>query len=164
MSNAPHNAKATPGRRKIDPTLAAIVAGAMILIVAGLIAIPLAARRAPELAPETTPEGVVQRFYQAAYAGDYTAAHGYLAATARADLPMLDLQQQMVPRLRETQMRVVDTTAGGDSATVRVALTHFQPGGLFGSNEWTEQIDVVLAREGDTWKIASGPFYLPAKP
>jgi hypothetical protein len=76
---------------------------------------------------------------------------------------MLDLQQQLVSRLRQTQMRVVDTTAGGDSATVRVALTHFQPGGLFGSDEWTEEIDVVLAREGDAWKIASGPFYLPAK-
>ena len=153
-----------PDRRRIDPTLAVIVVGAVILIIAGLIAIPLAAQRPPELAPETTPEGVVQRFYQAAYAGDYTTAYNYLAAEARAQLSALDLQQQLASQLRQSQMRVISTTVHADSATVRVALTHFQPGGLFGSNEWTEEIDVVLKREGDAWKIAGGPFYLPPKP
>jgi hypothetical protein len=152
-----------PNRRRIDPTLVVIVVGAVILIIAGLIAIPLAARRTPELAPETTPEGVAQRFYQAAYAGDYAAAYNYLAAEARAQLSALDLQQQLASQLRQSQMRVISTTARADSATVRVALTHFQPGGLFGSNEWTEEIDVVLKREGEAWKITGGPFYLPAK-
>lgn len=160
----PQDSRVTPERRRIDPTLAGIVVGAVILIVAGLIAIPLAARRTPALAPETTPEGVVQRFYQAAYAGDYDAAHGYLTAEARAQLSALDLQQQLSPRLRQSQMRVSSTTVGGDTGTVRVALTHFQPGGIFGSNEWTEELDVVLKREGGEWKIAGGPFYLPPKP
>ncbi len=164
MSTTPQDDRTRPARRRIDPTLAAIVVGAVILIVAGLIAIPLAARRAPELAPETTPEGVTQRFYQAAYAGDYSTAHSYLAAESRAQLPEIELQQQLASRLRETQMRVIDPTVHDDSATVRVALSHFQPGGLFGSNEWTEEIDVTLKREGNAWKIAGGPFYLPPKP
>lgn len=158
-----HNTHITPLIRRIDPTLAVIVVGAFILIIAGLIAIPLAARRPPALAPETTPEGVVQRFYQAAYAGDYTAAHGYLAAETRAQLSALDLQQQLAPQLQRSQMRVISTTVHDDTATVRVALTHFQPGSLFGSNEWTEEIDVVLKREGGAWKIVGGPFYLPPK-
>src|SRR6185295_18140035 len=96
MHTMSQNSRVTPERRKIDPTLAVIVVGAVILIVAGLIAIPLAARRSPELAPETTPEGVVQRFYQAAYAGDYSTAHSYLAAEARARLPEIELQRQQL--------------------------------------------------------------------
>jgi hypothetical protein len=163
MSNIPQDTEATPARRKIDPALAGIIVGAIVLIVVGLIAIPLVARRAPELAPETTPEGVVQRFYQAAYAGDYTAAYGSLTAEVRTQLSALELQQQLAAQLRQTQMRVISTTVHDDTATVRVALTHFQPGGLFDSNEWTEQLDVVLKRDGGAWKIVSGPFYLPAK-
>jgi hypothetical protein len=164
MSAIPQKSGVTPKRRRIDPALAGIVVGDVILIVAGLIAIPLAARRSPALAPETTPEGVVQRFYQAAYAGDYAAAHGYLAAEARVQLSALDLQQQLAPQLQQTQMRVISTMVHDDSANVRVALTHFQPGGLFGSNEWTEELDIVLTREGQAWKIVGGPFYLPPKP
>ena len=155
---------ATSERRRIDPALAGILIGAAVLIIAGLIAIPLASRRSPELAPETTPEGVVQRFYQAAYAGDYAAAHSYLAAETRAQLSALDLQQQLAPQLRQTQMRVISTPVGDDTATVRVALTHFQPGDLFGSSEWTEEIDVVLKREDQAWKIVSGPFDIPPNP
>jgi hypothetical protein len=160
----PPDTEATPARRRIDPALAAIVVGAIVLIIAGLVAIPLASRRAPDLAPETAPEGVVQRFYQAVYAGDYTAAHGYLAAETRAQLPELELQQQLAGQLRQSQARVAQTTTGADSTTVQVVITHFQPGGLFDSSEWTEQVDVVLKREGDSWKIVSGPFYIPTKP
>ena len=102
-------------------------------------------------------------FYQAAYAGDYAAAHSQLAAEGRTQLSALDLQQQLAPQLWQSQMRVISTTVRSDSATVRVGLTHFQPGGLFGSSEWTEEIDVLLTREGDAWKIVGGPFYLPPK-
>src|SRR5262245_4537682 len=110
----PQESGATPERRRIDPTLAAIVVGAVILIIAGLIAIPLAARRTPALAPETTPEGIVQRFYQAAYAGDYTTAHSYLTAESSAQVSPLDLQQQLSPQLQQSQMRVISTTTNGD--------------------------------------------------
>jgi Domain of unknown function (DUF5671) len=47
-----HDMQATPDRRRIDPTLAAIVVGAIVLIIAGLIVIPLAAGRRPTLAPD----------------------------------------------------------------------------------------------------------------
>jgi hypothetical protein len=160
----PQDSDVNPERRRIDPALAAIVVGAIVLIIAGLVAIPLASRRAPDLASETVPEGVVQRFYQAVYASDYTVAHSYLAAETRAQLSELELQQQLAGQLRQSQARVAETTASTDSATVQVVITHFQPGGLFDSSEWTEQYDVVLKREGDSWKIVSGPFYIPTKP
>ncbi|HEU5102905.1 MAG TPA: hypothetical protein VFU22_27975 [Roseiflexaceae bacterium] len=163
MPTSSQDNPATPSQRRIDPALAAIVIGAVVLIVVGLVAIPLVSRRSPELAPEMTPQGVTQRFYQAAYAGDYATAYGYLAAEARTQLTEIELQQQLASRLRETQMRVIDTTVHGSSATVRVTLTHFQPGGLFDSSEWNEELDVALKREGEAWKIADGPFYLPPK-
>ena len=62
MSRTPESTAAAPERRRIDPLLAAIVAGAVLLIVAGLLALPLIAGREPALAPADSPEGVVQRF------------------------------------------------------------------------------------------------------
>src|SRR5687767_7911605 len=49
-----------PGRRRgPDRALLLFTLGALALIVAGLIAIPLAARRTLALAPATTPDGTV---------------------------------------------------------------------------------------------------------
>ena len=41
MSRTPESTVAAPARRRIDPLLAAIVGGAVLLIVAGLLALPL---------------------------------------------------------------------------------------------------------------------------
>jgi hypothetical protein len=164
MSNTSQPTSARPARRQIDPLLAGILAGAALLIVAGLIAIPLLARRAPTLAPDTTPEGVTQRFYQAIFADDYAAAHAYLASTTRAQISQLELQQQLSSQLRQSQVRVVSTTTRANGATVQVVITHVTSGDLFGANEWTEDREVLLLREGADWKIVGGPFYVPLKP
>lgn len=164
MSRTPEPTIAAPGRRRVDPLLVAIVAGAVLLIVAGLLALPLIAGRTPTLAPASTPAGVVQRFYQAAYASDYAAAYSYLAPATQARISANELQQQLSQQLRQTQMRVAETSAVGDSATVQVTITHSQAGGLFGSDEWTEQTSLVLNRAGESWQIVSGPFVLPVKP
>ena len=163
MTNTPQATGNPPSRRRVDPLLTGIVVGAVLLIVAGLLAIPLLARRTPALALETTPEGIVQRFYQAVYADDYAAAHGYLASATRAQISEIELQQQLSPQLHQSQARVANTIVRADAATVQVVLTHIQPGGLFGSNEWTENHDVLLKREGTDWKIVGGPFYVPIK-
>jgi hypothetical protein len=145
----------------IDRGLAALILGALLLIVLGLIAIPLAARRAPPLAPAMTPEGTVQRFYQAAYAGDYNTAYAFLGADTQRALSLIELQQQLSTDLQRSQMQVGTSTIINTSATVRVTLTHFSPDGIFGSNEWQEEREVLLQREGDVWKIVSGPFVVP---
>lgn len=164
MSNTSQPTSARPTHRRIDPLLVGILCGAALLIVAGLIAIPLLARRAPTLAPDTTPEGVTQRFYQAIYADDYATAHAYLTAATRARISELELQQQLSSQLRQSQVRVVGTTARADDATVQVVITHVTSGDLFGANEWTEDREVLLSREGTDWKIVGGPFYVPLKP
>ena len=149
----------------IDRGLAALIVSAVALIVIGLLSIPLVARRTVTLAPETTPEGVVQRFYAAAYGGDYRLAYSYLSMDAQRALTAVQLQQQLSPDLQRSQVRVGDTIISDSSATVRVTLTHFVPDGLFGSQEWSDEREVLLQREGDSWKIAGGAFYpvkLPA--
>jgi len=159
MDSVPEVSRAGRPWQTTDRGLAALVLGALVLIVLGLISIPLAARRTPTLAPETTPEGIVQRFYAAAYRGDYQVAYSYLGADAQRTLTAVELQQQVSPELQQSQTRVGAATISGTSATVRVTLTHFQPGGLFGSQEWSTEREVLLRREGDAWKIVGGAFY-----
>lgn len=147
-----------------DRGLLLLVGGAVVLIVLGLISIPLAARRTPTLAPATTPEGTVQRFYQAAYSGDYPAAYALLSPDTQRELSLIELQQQLSADLQNSQMRVRDTTTHDASATVHVQIVHVQPGSIFGSGEWQSEHDVLLQRAGDGWSIVSGPFYVAPTP
>jgi hypothetical protein len=154
----PHTRQALP---TIDRGLAALLLGALLLIILGLIAIPLAARRAPSLASVTTPEGTVQRFYQAVYAGDYSTAYAFLSADTQRALSLSGLQQQLSTDLQRSQMHVGTSNTIDTYATVRVTLTHFSSDGIVGSEEWQEEREVLLHREGDAWKIVSGPFFVP---
>lgn len=161
MHAAHAETEARPAGRTFDRGLIALIVGALVLIVVGLISIPLLASRTPALAPATTPEGVVQRFYQAVYSGDYSAAYAFLSADTQREFTLIELQQQMSAELQQSQMRVGTTAVHDSSATVQVTVTHFVPGGPFGSNEWSEMREILLQRENDTWKIVSGPFYVP---
>ena len=136
-----------------------LIVSALALIVIGLVSIPLLAWRTPTLAPVTTPEGIVQRFYAAAYGGDYRLAHSYLAGDAQRMLSVVDLQQQLNLDLQQSQVHIGAAIINDTNATVRVTLTHFSSDGLFGSQEWSTEREVLLQREGDTWKIAGGAFY-----
>jgi len=149
-------------RPTIDRGLAILALGALLLVAVGLIAVPLATRRAPQLAPAATPEGTVQRFYQAAYAGDYSAAYAFLSADTQRRLSLIELQQQLSADLQRSQARVSTTRVTNDQATVRVIVTHYSPDSVFGSNEWQEEREVLLHRDDTAWKIISGPFYVPA--
>lgn len=163
MQVTQHESRAA-GRPVHDRGLFILVGGAIVLIIAGLISIPLANNRAPTIAPATTPEGTVQRFYQAAYGGDYEAAYNFLSADTQRAITLIEFQQQMSWEVQNSQMRVSSATARDSSATVRVTITRVQPGGIFGSGEWQNNYDVVLRREGAAWEIVSGPFSVPYAP
>ena len=159
--------KATPQahtgttRTGIDRGLALLIGGVVTLILIGLIAVPLLARMSPSLAPETTPEGVVQRFYMATYDGDWDTAYSYLSTGARQKLSVAELQNQLKYSTENGQMRTGEATVRDASATVEVTETQFYDGGLFGGGgEYSNQEQVLLAREGDNWKIELGPFWL----
>lgn len=144
-------------RHRGDWGLAALAVGAVVLVVIALAAIPLAGRP-PELAPASTPEGVVQRFFDATYRGDYVAAYAMLSDETRRELSLADFQARMRYE-RESELRVDDVALHGETATVTVTVTHYSPGGLFGGGEWSNQYDLLLEREGETWRILGEPFW-----
>lgn len=155
---------ATAGRIGGDRAITIIIGGALVLIALGLISIPFAARRTPTLAPASTPEGTVQRFYQSVYAGDYEAAYDLVSEDTRAKISLLEMQQQLSSELDNSQLRVGAVADHGETATVSVSITHVQPGGLFGSGEWTRELEILVRRAGDGWQIVSGPFYVAPRP
>jgi hypothetical protein len=137
--------------------LPALAAGAVILVVIALVAIPMADRPV-ELAPASTPEGVVQRFFDATYRGDYVAAYAMLSDETRRELSLAEFQARMRYE-RESELRVDDVALHGETATVTVTVTHYSPGGLFGGDEWSTRYDLLLEQEGDTWRILGEPFW-----
>lgn len=147
-------------RRQIGGSrwLLALAAGAILLVIVALVAIPLAGRQPAELAPASTPEGVVQRFFAAAYRGDYAAAYAMLDDTTRRDLTLAEFQSRLRYE-RDSEMRVDGVALHGETATVSVTVTHYSPGGLFGGDEWTTPYDLLLERDGDTWRIIGEPFW-----
>ena len=146
-----------------DRQLIVLIVGALLLVAVGLVALPLIARRSPTLFPAATPEGVVQRFYQAAYAGDYAAAYALVSSDTRQQLSLVELQQQMSSELQHSQIRITRAQNIGDHATVWVTQTTVQPDGLFGSGELSFEREILLEREGEAWTISGGPFVVPQR-
>jgi hypothetical protein len=100
----------------------------------------------------------VQRFFDATYRGDYVAAYAMLSDTTRRELSLADFQER-VRYERESEMRVDTVAIHGATATVTVTVTHYSPGGLFGGGEWSTRYDILLERDGDTWRILGEPFW-----
>lgn len=138
--------------------LIAIAGGALALVLIALIAIPFAGRQQPEFAPISTPEGVVQRFFDATYRGDYAAAYAMLSEATRRERSLAEFQTQLRYQ-RDSEMRVNAVAVHDQTATVTVTVTQFSPGGLFGGSEWSTQYDILLERDGETWRIVGWPFW-----
>lgn len=153
--------QSVPQRRTMDRGLMLLIGGALLLIVAGLVSIPLTARRASTFAPATTPEGVVQRFYQALYQDEYSTAHAFLSGDIQQKLSVAELQEQGHYDLEHSQMSVRKTTIKGANATVEVTMTRYSRGGIFRSGEWSSEQRIQLKQEQGNWKIVEGPFYIP---
>ncbi|GAC1564589.1 MAG: hypothetical protein NVS2B7_38610 [Herpetosiphon sp.] len=160
----PDRGSQLPARlRGVDRGFVLLVLGAVLLIIIGLISIPLIARRSAPLAAANTPEGTVQRFYQAAYQGDWNTAYDFLGGDTQRQLSLAELQQQVSSDLKNSQMVVSSTAVHDPTATVEVKLTHTRPGGVFDTGTYSGSHVVLLQREGSDWKIISGPFYVQPK-
>lgn len=136
--------------------LLGLIAGAVVLIVIALLVIPTVSRRPQDLAPLSTPEGVVEHFYDAVYRGNYMAAYGLLSEQTRRDIP-LEGFEGYVSYHRQSEMRVDAVVVHDSTATVTITVTQFDPGGIFGGNDWSFESKVLLAREGDSWRIIGLP-------
>jgi len=144
-------------RPQVSWGLVSLTVGALVLIGAALLAISLAGQHPAEFAPTSSPDGVVQRFFDATYRGDYASAYAMLSDETRRDLSLVEFQAQLRYR-SESEMRVDKVAIHAETATVTVTVTQFSPGGLFGGNEWSNQYDILLERDGETWRIVGEPF------
>jgi hypothetical protein len=136
--------------------LLGLVVAAVALIGLALLVIPTVSRRPLELALLSTPQGVVQHFYDAIYRGNYGAAYALLSDQTQREVP-LEGFQGYANFSRESEMRVDAVEINDTTATVTITVTHFEPGGIFGGNDWSYESEVLLEREGDSWRIIGLP-------
>ncbi len=141
----------------MDRFTTAVVAGVLLLIVAGLGA--SAVLRGREQPPDLSlPSGVVLAYAQAEQRGDPAAAWDLLAPSAQARTT----RDQFIARAGDdgSQRGLLSTEElGGDENTTRVALLRTYPasGGLFGSRSYTQRSTVVLTRGDSGWRITVPP-------
>lgn len=140
-----------------DRTLAAIVAGVIVLVVVALVAVR--ARPEPTYRDEDAPEAVAHDYLLAMEREEWSRAYGYLSPSLRcypesAEMFADDVTRE--PWLRDfdnVELRVMDAKIEGDVALVTVRQTRFWTGGLFQSGQDTSEFEMKLQREADGWKI-----------
>ena len=149
-----------------DRFLLGIVAGAVLLIVLGIVAVFVAGRASPPPPPDpSSPVGVVQAYIEALRAGEPDRAYTFLSRSAQASMPLDEYRRPFSHAYRrpETEQRwlIEPVMAGADTAEVRVTLSRFssspQP---FSATTYHRDETVRLVREDGTWRINQpvGPF------
>jgi hypothetical protein len=144
-------------KKSPDRTLQIIIG-----IIAALVLIALVVvftRGAPRQLDASSPAGTVQRYSEAAIAGDEAAAGTYLTAAALA-------RCAGVGSFTPDNVRVVlvSTTERAESADVKVSIVTSYPGGPFGNSE-SESVDVFdLVKVDGQWLIDDTPWQLTVCP
>lgn len=141
-----------------DRFLIGIVAGAVILIVAGIAAVGLASRTGRvAVADPASPVGVVQAYVEALRAGDPDRADEFLTRAAREaqarrsrDLPI----SHPSPSNVERRILIEPLRAGPDAAEVKVTISTFRADAdPFSSGAYHSDVTVRLIREDGVWRI-----------
>jgi hypothetical protein len=129
----------------------AIVLGAIALV--AVVAVVVAANRAPTTYDRGTPQGVVQAYLEAVVAGDHVKAADYLAPGGTCDVE--DLDRTTVPDGVRVALR--DTETDGDRATVEVDVVT-SSGDLLGGSEYSERHTFRLGKDGRDWVVQGVPW------
>ncbi|MCC6176917.1 MAG: hypothetical protein IT305_16530 [Chloroflexi bacterium] len=140
-----------------DRFLLAIVAGAILLVVAGVVAAIVVGRPSPAAQVDpTSPSGVVQAYLEALRTGDYQGAESYLTDTARASLQPGERRPSYVPNDTDDTRIVVETVSmTDDRAEVKVTFSRFTArSDPFSANTWHRDVTVRLLREAGVWRIS----------
>lgn len=133
-----------------------IVAGALLLVVAGLASVTLLQRPPP--APDlSTPEGVVRAYVEAMDGGRPERAWDLLADSVRSEVSRDEFIRRATsfrPRSSRVAMESVDVQ--GSVARVELGRT-YNGDGLFGPASYTNRVTVRLEREAGHWRISVPP-------
>ncbi|MFN8525518.1 MAG: hypothetical protein U0821_20660 [Chloroflexota bacterium] len=146
-----------------DKFLLGIVAGAVALVLVGILVVVFGARPASP-ADLNTPAGTTQAYVEAIAAGDAEKAWGLLSASARPSAGLTEYRRRF-PSARvaeDSDRRVVLTLASetADSAEVRVTISRFSSRiDPFSRSTFHREETVRLVREDGAWRIRQ-----PAEP
>jgi hypothetical protein len=159
-------AESAAAARGTDRFLLGIVAGAVLLMALGVVAVFVAGRTpaAPPADP-ATPVGVVQSYVEALRTSDADRAYTYLSRSAQAAVSLDEYRRQLhrpfVPPTAEQRVLVEPLTQGADRAEVKVTISRFtarvEP---FSANTYHRDTTVHLIHEDGAWRInqPTGPY------
>lgn len=142
-----------------DRPLLAIVAGILVLIVGGLVAVVVAGRLPAAPPPDpATPAGVVTSYIASLRAGDPERAYALLSRSARAAISQErfrrdygSLQSGGNP---QTRLQVETTRETADRAEVRVTITTFNVNDRpFSTSSYSQDWLIPLVYEDGLWRM-----------
>lgn len=150
--------------RTSNRILIAMVSGAGLLVLVGLLALLLTGRRKEAEFPQGSPEWVAQSYIKALDDSDWEKAYSYLSDSIK-DSRLLDSYKN-----RKAQGRVADEASRRvllessevkeAEARITVSISTFRSSGPIQTSEYTFRIDFRMRKEGEEWKIVS-PTYPP---
>ncbi len=153
--------------KNTDKFLTGIVIG-VVLLVGAAFAVALM-RPKPVYRSEESPDGVAHNYLLALQQRDYDRAYTLLSPAiksypASAEAFAGDIQNKNNSwnfRLDDTSTTLAVDSARitGDQATVTVRETHFNQGGLFDSNQYTNTFEMRVRREDGVWRITGSDAY-----
>lgn len=154
---------AAPRRSGWNVAFVAVVAGAVLLIVAGIIvAIVITHNQGTARYDPASPQGTVQRYLNLLQNGKTDQAYRLTHITDFAGHVMTraEFTQQFASWSQTSHQVTLDsTTVSGRDATVTVQISSFS-GGPFGTSTDSTRVSITLSKTGGRWLI-TGPPYLP---
>ena len=141
--------------------ISAIVIG--LLVIATVTLVLLTKGNKVTLLPENSPQGTVQRYLMAIQEKDYQKAFGYLSfsptdkITSFSDWLMMVGPQSSSQSVWRATLGTV--TENENNATVEINIDTLRSGGLFGDSQFSQQINFLLIKKGNSWFITS-PNYI----
>lgn len=155
---------ATPRRSPWAPGFLAVIAGAVLLIVAGIVfaAVLSHSSHTVTYAPNG-PQGTVQRYLNLLQSGKTDQAYRLTRISDYGPMGTISRAQfaQQFASWSQTSHQVTlnSTTAAHRDATVVVQISSFS-GGPFGASTDSNRVVFTLSKIGGRWLI-TGPPYLP---
>lgn len=132
-----------------------IVAGAILLVIIGLVSVTAGQR--PSAAPDLSqPEGVVRAYEDALNASQPERAWDLLSVSARSNVTRDEFIRRATSMGRSSAVRtaIESVDASSDTAHVVITRTYDSGGGLFGSGTYTNRQTFRLERESGQWRIS----------
>ena len=146
-----------------DKFLIAIVMGAVILVAVAFILVV----RQPETSyqAENSPEGVIHNYLLALENEDLERAYGYLSpqlenypATVSDFIHDVETSRWQFNRYDDNPIsyQILESKLFPEQAVVKVEITHFIRGGLFGPDSYQSTSTFTLLPAGTSWQIVHG--------